>query len=88
MALATAVFFYHEHPCAALGWSIVLALGSALGTQVWSTASRVMWSDTWAIVLTAVIIFLLLASRLDADGPGYLLDAGNVIGVELFRSSH
>jgi hypothetical protein len=61
MALATAVFFYTSTLVLPLGWSIVLALGSALGTQVWSTASRVMWSDTWAIVLTAVIIFLLLS---------------------------
>src|SRR6185295_10995456 len=40
---------------------LVLAVGAALGTQVWSTASRALWSDTWAILLLGITIYLLLA---------------------------
>ena len=31
--------------------SLLVAGGTAFGTQVWSTASRVMWSHTWLIFL-------------------------------------
>jgi hypothetical protein len=60
MAAATWLFFSMSRLALPLNWSIVVSLGSALGTQVWSTASRVMWSDTWAIVLIALVIWLLL----------------------------
>jgi hypothetical protein len=60
MAAATVIFFYLGTLVLPIGWSMVIALGGALGTQVWSTASRVMWSDTWAIVLVALVIWLLL----------------------------
>jgi hypothetical protein len=44
------------------GWSAIVAIGAGLGTQVWSTASRGMWSHTWEILLTALAVYLLLAS--------------------------
>jgi hypothetical protein len=44
-----------------LGWSVLIALGGAFGTQIWSTASRGLWADTWGIVLLGVAVFILLA---------------------------
>jgi len=41
-------------------WSVLVALGGALGTQVYSTASRALWSHTWGILLLGIVIFLLL----------------------------
>lgn len=60
MALATWMFFSLSRLVLPLNWSVVVSVGSALGTQIWSTASRVMWSDTWAIVLIAGVVWLLL----------------------------
>lgn len=47
----------------ARGWGILIALGSALGTQVWSTASRGMWADTWGVFLFGIIVWMLLANE-------------------------
>jgi hypothetical protein len=60
MALLAAVFFYTARLMLPLGWSVLVALGGALGTQVYSTASRALWSDTWGILLLGFVIFLLL----------------------------
>ena len=43
------------------GWSIIVSLGGALGTQVWSTASRGMWADTWGLFLFGIAVWMLLA---------------------------
>ena len=44
-------------------WALIIALATSLGTEVWSTASRSMWSDTWAVLILGVVIFLLLRSE-------------------------
>ncbi|MGI8918543.1 MAG: hypothetical protein ACR2H6_08060 [Pyrinomonadaceae bacterium] len=61
MALLAAIFFYTARILLPPGWSAVIALGGALGTQVYSTASRALWSETWGILLLGVVILLLLA---------------------------
>src|SRR5438876_970106 len=43
------------------GWSVLVALGGALGTQVYSTASRALWSETWGIFLLGLVVLLLVA---------------------------
>lgn len=63
MALAAVIFFLTSRLILPLGWSIVIALGAALGTQVWSTASRGLWSHTWATFLSAIIVYLVLAAE-------------------------
>lgn len=40
--------------------SVVVALGTAFGTQVWSTASRTLWPQTWLIFLAAVAAYMLM----------------------------
>lgn len=42
------------------GASVAVALATAFGTQVYSTASRTLWSDTWGILLLAIVVLLLL----------------------------
>ncbi|HJR06265.1 MAG TPA: hypothetical protein VJ842_03290 [Pyrinomonadaceae bacterium] len=65
MGALTAIFFFTSRLLLPLDWSVWIALGGALGTQVWSTASRAMWSDTWGIFLLGYVILLLLS---DATG--------------------
>lgn len=43
-------------------WSLVVTGASAFGTQVFSTMSRAMWSDTWGVLLIGLAAFLLLRS--------------------------
>lgn len=64
MATLAVIFFYLARLMLPLGWSIVLALGGALGTQVYSTASRALWSETWGVLLLGVVIFMLLKKEL------------------------
>jgi hypothetical protein len=40
--------------------SLIVTGGAAFGTQVWSTASRTLWSHTWLIFLAAWVVYLLL----------------------------
>jgi hypothetical protein len=63
MAILTVVFFRTALLVLPLTWSVVLALGGALSTQVWSTASRVLWSHTWQILLFGVVAYILLSEE-------------------------
>jgi hypothetical protein len=63
MALLSVIFFYTAQLLLPIKWSIVVVFGGALGTQVYSTASRALWSETWGILLLGVVIFLLLRSE-------------------------
>jgi hypothetical protein len=60
MATLAVIFFYTARLMLPLKWSVVVAAGGALGTQVYSTASRALWSDTWGILLLGVVVLLLL----------------------------
>ena len=44
-------------------WSVLIALSGVLGTQVWSTASRGLWSHTWGVVLVGCVVLMLLAQE-------------------------
>ncbi|MCU1264679.1 MAG: putative rane protein [Acidobacteria bacterium] len=61
MAVLTAIFFYLAQLLLPLRYSLLVTLGGALGTQIWSTASRAMFTDTWAVLLLSLVIFSLLA---------------------------
>src|SRR4051794_2784256 len=65
MAIFGVVIFLTARMLLPLGWSVVIAFGSSLGTQIWSTASRSMWSDTWAVLILAVIIYILVTAEVD-----------------------
>ncbi len=48
-----------------VSWALVIALGTAFGTQVWSTTSRALWSLTWLVALQTLVIWILM--RCEAD---------------------
>jgi hypothetical protein len=61
MAMLASIFYFTSRLALPRFWSVLIALGSAWGTQVWSTASRALWSDTWGIFLLGVVVCMLLA---------------------------
>ncbi len=48
-----------------LRWGLVIALGAAFGTQIWSTATRALWSHTWFIFLLGWVTYLLLRAEVE-----------------------
>lgn len=63
MAALAATFFFTSRLLLSVKWSMVIALGATWGTQVWSTASRALWSDTWGIFLLGIVVWMLLAAE-------------------------
>ena len=63
MAVLTIIFFRTALLMLPLFWSTVLAVGGVFSTQIWSTASRVLWSHTWEIFLLGIAIYLLAAEE-------------------------
>jgi hypothetical protein len=63
MAILTVVFFRTALLLLPLSWSLVLAIGAAFGTQIWSCASRVLWSHTWMILLFGIAIYMILSEE-------------------------
>ncbi len=61
MAGLAVVFFATARLVLPAGWSLVVALVGALGTQVWSTAALALWSDTWGIFLLGTVVWMLVA---------------------------
>ncbi|HEY6119251.1 MAG TPA: hypothetical protein VIV66_04780, partial [Pyrinomonadaceae bacterium] len=64
MATFTVLSFVSARLLLPVGWSAVVALFAAFGTQVWSTASRAMWSDAWGIVIIGTVVLMLLAREI------------------------
>lgn len=60
MASLAVVFLITARLLLPLHWSVAITLGGVLGTQVYSTASRALWSDTWGLLITGVVVFALL----------------------------
>ena len=64
MALLATIFYFSARLILPVSWSVVVALGASLGTQIWSTASRGLWSHTWSVFLTALVVYLLLRAEI------------------------
>ncbi|MBV8450782.1 MAG: hypothetical protein JOZ29_00725, partial [Deltaproteobacteria bacterium] len=47
-----------------MSWSLAIALGTAFGTPIWSSASRSLWPQTWAVLLTTLAIWMLLSGSI------------------------
>jgi hypothetical protein len=45
-------------------WSLVIASAAAFGTPIWSSASRSLWPQTWALLLITVATWILLTGCL------------------------
>ena len=63
MAALAVVFYATARMLLPRGWSLVTAAGATFGTQVWSTASRALWAEGWAILLFGVVILMLVAQE-------------------------
>lgn len=69
LAAATGVVLYFlARRLLSPGWSAAVALSAALGSQLWSIASRSMWSHTWGLLLLSLVLLLLLTE--ERRGPG------------------
>jgi hypothetical protein len=62
-AFTACVFLMANLLTASRGWSYVIAFGTAFGTQIWSTASRVLWSHTWGVLLLGLAILYLVGGE-------------------------
>jgi hypothetical protein len=63
MAALTCIFFSMAAKMLPVSWSMVAALGAALGTQIMSTASRGLWAHTWEIVILGLIAHSILSAE-------------------------
>lgn len=63
MAGLTCVFFAMAATMLPAAWSVVVALGAALGSQILSTASRGLWAHTWEIVILGLIAHSILSAE-------------------------
>ena len=63
MALFTFTIFYTSRLLLPVGWSALVAISTAFGTQVWSTASRALWSHTWGVFLLGIVVWMLLSQE-------------------------
>jgi hypothetical protein len=65
MALLSAIIFCTARLLLPVRYSVLITLGGALGTQIWSNASRGLFTDTWAVLFLTGAIFLLLANKVN-----------------------
>ena len=69
MAAFAVIVFQTARLLLPVGPSLAIAIVTAFGTQVYSTASRTLWSHDWALVLVGGAIHLLV--RAAVRGGGY-----------------
>lgn len=65
MAAFAALLYALARQLLSVRWSLVVSLVAAFGSPVWSTASRALWSHTWALVLVGVVVYRLLKHATD-----------------------
>jgi hypothetical protein len=66
MAAAAAVFFAIARTLLPRPASLLVGLAGALGTPVWSTASRALWSHTWGLLFASLGVLVLLRGQASA----------------------
>ena len=63
MATLAVVIFLTARLILPFEWSLLISAATAFGTQVWSTASRAMWSHTPGILILGVAVFLIIRAE-------------------------
>ncbi len=63
MAILIAVFFRTAALMLPVSWSIAIAMGGGFATQIWSNATRALWSQTWEIFLAGWVVLLLVRAE-------------------------
>ena len=64
MALFAFVCFWFSRLLLPIGASLAVTLSACLGTQLWSTASRVVEPDSWSVWLMMIVLYWLAAHEL------------------------
>lgn len=67
-AMVGVAAFFSARLLLPVGWSVFVAVATGLGTQLWSSASRGLWSHTWCVVLLSAACFILLRASLERGG--------------------
>jgi hypothetical protein len=88
MAVLAVLFYSAARLVLSVPLSIGLALVGALGSQVWSSASRALWTQTWGILLLGAIVLLLLAAAQRRIRLPALVLGSLVAGTYLLRPSY
>jgi len=73
MATLVAIIFRTSRLWLPVGWSWLIGLTAAFGTQIFSTATRGLWSHTWGILLLGAAIYLLARHQRGSSLNPYLL---------------
>jgi hypothetical protein len=60
MATLAWIFFRTARLLLPRRWSAIIALGAVFGTPIWSSLSRGLWGQTWAVFLTGYLVYRLL----------------------------
>lgn len=60
MAIVVCIFFETSSMLLPWRWSLIVTIGAGFGTQIWSTATRALWSNTWEVFLAACLVLMLL----------------------------
>jgi hypothetical protein len=63
MASLTCIFLWTGLQFLPLSWAATVAAGAALGTPIWSTATRALWSHTWEVFLAGTLIALIVKTE-------------------------
>jgi hypothetical protein len=63
MAGLTCVFFAMAVTMLPVTWSMVVALGASMGSQILSTATRGLWAHTWEVFLVGLIAHSILSAE-------------------------
>lgn len=60
MAAFAGVLFFTARSMLILHWAVIVTLAATFGSQIWSTTSRALWSQTWETLLVSLVILILV----------------------------
>ncbi len=63
MAAFSVIVFLTARLLLPFRWSLLIAAAAAFGTQIWSTASRAVWSHTWGVFILGFVLWLVLRAE-------------------------
>jgi hypothetical protein len=63
MSALSVIIFFTSRLILSFRWSLLITAATAFGTQIWSTASRAVWSQTWGIFILGFVIWLVVRTE-------------------------
>jgi hypothetical protein len=63
MAGLSVIIFFTSRLILSFRWSLLMTAATAFGSQIWSTASRAMWVQTWGVFILGFVIWLILRTE-------------------------